>query len=356
MPNGLTQQQAGLSVRARPPLVMLAGTWTTHYALLGRGVGFNGRARIFIGDTLLGKVPRLAIARHEDGQWWLLHCGRTWNVRTVSDHASLAEARDAAERRYPGSSTRWIRTGFTQARADAHVRRTSRGHCCSFCGRRPDQVDEQMFLAPKNAARICHVCVDGFTSQRTKYREARDGQQERLLNTVSQRDAVRLLLRSRFLVLLDLATFHRHRAALQGLAGLEEPGRRSALNALTPARGIVVRELAAFTPGLYRVRPADLQPARGLARDIVEVESGAVVLADLETLPAVADALTQERYDALAGNTDRGATALQLWQAFAGPRFAVLRGGPRRAFSGHGKFRLRSGAPVLVTTQGWGLS
>ena len=333
----------------RPPLVMLAGTWTTHYALLGRGVGFNGRGRIFIGDTLLGRVPRLAIAATAAGRWWLLHCGRTWNVRTASDYSSLADAQAAAERRYPGSATRWLRTGYTQARAEAYVNRASQGHTCSFCGRRPDQVDEQMFVAKKNAARICDQCVDDFGTLRTRYRKALDEQQERLLNTVSRADPVRFVLRSRFLVLLDYSTFDAHREALAAMAPLDEQARRRALDTLAPSPRIGVHVLAPFTPGLYRVRPADMEPAAGRGRDVVGVESGAIVLVDLEALPTVANALTQKRYDSLAGNTDRGATALQLWKDFGGPRFAVLQGGPRRAFSGQGRFRLRPGAPVLVS-------
>jgi hypothetical protein len=334
---------------ARPPLVMLAGTWTTHYALLGRGVGFDGRGRIFIGDTLLGRVPRLAIAATAAGRWELMHCGRTWNIRTAFGYPSLAAAQEAAERRYPGSATRWLRTGYTQARAEAYVNRASRGHTCSFCGRRPDHLVEQMFIAKENAARVCHVCVDNFAALRAKHRKERDEQQERLLNTVSADGPVRLILRSRFLVLLDLATFDREREALRAMAGMDDDARRRALGALTPARRIGMRELASFTPGLYRVEPADLEPAQGRARDILRVESGAIVLTDLEALPALAKALTRQRYDALAGNTDRGVTAQRLWKAFGGPRFAVLRGRPRRSFSGHGSFRLRTGAPVLVS-------
>jgi hypothetical protein len=339
----------------RPPLVMLAGTWTTHYALLGRGGGFNGRGRIFIGDTLLGRVPRLAIATTAAGRWWLMHCGRTWNVRTASDYSSLADAQAAAERRYPGSEARWLRTGYTQARAEAYVNRASRGHTCSFCGRRPDQMVEQMFVAKRNAARVCDQCVDDFGTLRTKYRRALDAQQERLLNTVSRRDPVRFVVRSRFLVLLDFSTFDVHREALAAMAPLDETGRRRALDSLTPSRRIGVRVFTPFTPGLYRVRPADMEAAAGQGRDLVAVESGAIVLVDLDALPAVAGALTRERYDALTGNTDRGTTALQLWKDFGGPRFAVLQGGPRRAFSGQGRFRLRPGAPVLVSADGWGL-
>jgi hypothetical protein len=176
-----------------------------------------------------------------------------------------------------------------------------------------------------------------------------DNQQEHLLNTVSASGAVRFVLRSRVLVLLDYSAFDVHREALAAMGPLDEAARRRALDALTPAHAIRVRELAAFTPGLHRVRPADMEPADRRARDVVAVESGAVVLVDLETLPAVAAALTRERYDALSGNTDRGATALQLWERLGGPRFAVLQGRPRRAFSGRGRFRLRSGAPVLVS-------
>ena len=74
-----------------------------------------------------------------------------------------------------------------------------------------------------------------------------------------------------------------------------------------------------------------------------------MVVADLDSLPTVAAALTEERYDALSGNTDRGETATQLFNALQGPRFAVLQGRRGRAFEGNGRFRLRSGAPVLAS-------
>jgi hypothetical protein len=328
---------------------MQSGTWTSHYALLGRSVGFNGRGRIFIGDTLLGRVPRLAIAASAGGRWWLMHCGRTWNVRTSFDYSSLEEAQAAAERRYPGSATRWLRTGYTRERAEAYVNRASRHRSCSFCGRRPDQIDEQMFVARKNAARVCDACVDRFAGLRARYRQERDEHQQRLLNTVSLGGPVRLILRSPLLVLLDLATFEAERTALASMAPLDHDSRREALAALARSRRIGVREIEPFAPGLYRVAPADLEPARRPGRDVVDVESGAVVVADLDALPAVAKALTRTRYEALRGNTDQGATASRLWKAFDGPRFAVLPGRPRRPFTGHGRFQLRGGAPALIS-------
>jgi hypothetical protein len=278
-----------------------------------------------------------------------MHCGRTWNVRTCFAYPSLADAQAAAEHRYPGSASRWLRTGYTQARAEAYLERSSRKDRCSFCGRRPDQVSQQMFAARKNAARICDTCIDRFAALRSSYRSAQDEQQQRLLNTVSLGGPVRLILRSRFLVLLDLAAFEVERTALAAMARLDEGGRLRALPALTPRLRIGVREISPFTPGLYRVTPGDIEPARGRRRDVVAMESGALVLVDLDALPAVAKALTRKRYLALHGNTDRGTTAMRLWKSLGGPRFAVLTGRPRHAFTGHGRFRLRAAAPVLVS-------
>ena len=255
----MTETQTGTP--DRPPVVILTGTWTTHYAVLDRTVGFDGRGRIFVGHTLLGRVPRLAIA-HDGDRWILLHCRRSWKPRAVTgDYRSLSDAQAAAQRRYPGSAARWHATGYTKARADACVARASRDHRCSFCGRRPDEVAEQMFVAKRNAASVCDACVDGFAALRAKYRRQQDASHARLLSPVSTGRWVDIALRSHVLVLLDLAAFQRHREALLGMAALDETGRRRALAALaTP--GIGVTECVPFTPGAHRIRPADLIPAR----------------------------------------------------------------------------------------------
>ncbi len=148
---------------ATPPPVLLAKTRVTHYALLGRGVGFIERGQIFVGGTLLGKVPRLAIS-DDEGRHWLMHCGRTWNIRTVIPYASLAGAKEAAERRFPGSATRWIGTGFTKAQAECYLNRLWKGETCGFCGRRPDQIDRMFISRKRRTLRICNLCVAGFAA------------------------------------------------------------------------------------------------------------------------------------------------------------------------------------------------
>ena len=219
--------------------MLIAETRVTHYAVLGRGVGFSGRGHIFVGGTLLGRVPRLAICLDGDDAWWLAHCGRTWNVRTAFAYASLADAQAAAERRYPGSASRWKRTGYSQAKAEAYLDRVWKGKTCTFCGRRPDQA-EQMFL--------------------------------------------------------DLL-----RDQLQALSSLCEAHQIERLGQLTTTLRIGVHEIDRFTPGSYSLGPGDIEPARRKGRDVVDVDSGAIVVTGLDSLPAVAKVLTSERYDALLG-------------------------------------------------------
>ncbi len=244
---------------ARPPLVMQAGTWTTHYALLGRGVGFNGRGRMYVGATLLGRVPRRAIAATAAGRWWLMHCGRTWNVRTAIDYPSLADAQGRRRASLP-------RIGDPLAPHRLHA-----GACRGL--RRPGQPRPQLQLLRPAARPVQRADVRRQEERGPRLRRLRrslhvaagdvrtaDEQQERLLNTVSADRPVRFVLRSRFLALLDLATFDRHREALAG------DGRRSTRMA-GGARWSRWRRAASpctssspFTPGLYRVRPADLEP------------------------------------------------------------------------------------------------
>ena len=104
-----------------PPPALQSGSRVTHYALLDRGVGFNERSLISVGGRVLGRVPRLAICPDDDGAWVLAHCGRTWNVLTAFAYASLADAQAAAERRYPGSASRWKPTRYSRTTADAYL-------------------------------------------------------------------------------------------------------------------------------------------------------------------------------------------------------------------------------------------
>lgn len=330
---------------ALPPPILETGSRVTHYALLDRGVGFNGRGRIFVGGTLLGRVPRLAICPDDDGAWWLVHCGRTWNVRTAFAYACLADAQASAERRYPGSASRWKRTGYTKAQAEAYLDRVWKGETCSFCGRRPDQIDQMFMGRRRPIARICDVCIGRLTPAVDAV-HGRRADMQRPEIPVSAGEPLSLFLQSRFLVLVDPLALDRLRDPLQALSSLCEAHQIERLGQLTTTLRIGMREIDGFTPGSYRLGPGDIQPARRKGRDVVDVDSGAIVVTGLDSLPAVAKTLTWKRYDALLG-VEADATARFLAKV-VGPRFAVLQADADRPFSGDGSYRLARRAPTRV--------
>jgi ClpX C4-type zinc finger len=128
----------------------------THYALRSRRIPYSGHNSLFVDGKALGAVPCLAIADDRDSGVLLLHCGRVWNVRGIAGYNTLADAKRAAERSYPGISKAWMRTGISKARAEAYQRRVWKGQECSFCGRRPDQIEQ---MIAKRTVRICDICV-----------------------------------------------------------------------------------------------------------------------------------------------------------------------------------------------------
>jgi hypothetical protein len=122
-----------------------------------------------------------------------------------------------------------------------------------------------------------------------------------------------------------------------------------------------LRALAAM-PGFLQVGVQPLPPGDGqrveLTLDdfeavgemtgpaIVDVDSGALVAADLDALPRLASVLTWDRYDWLLqappGDTSR---ERQVTADAGGPCFALIGGDADRAFAGDGAYRLRPGRP-----------
>jgi hypothetical protein len=139
----------------KPPPV-LAGCRVTEYAVRDRSAKYSGRSNLFVEGKELGPVPRLAIVRDHQGKYLLLHCGRSWNVLGIAGGRNLRRARLAAERTYPGISKRWVRTGVSKSQAEAYLKQVWKGQECSFCGRRPDQVEQ---MVEGQGSRICDFCI-----------------------------------------------------------------------------------------------------------------------------------------------------------------------------------------------------
>jgi hypothetical protein len=105
------------------------------YAILDESIPHSGRGSLVVNGKRLGRVPRLAIARL----------------------ATASEAERSAERTYPGISRKWQRMRVTKRQAEAFLKALWKGQECSFCQRRPDQVEK--IVAGRGGVRICDICI-----------------------------------------------------------------------------------------------------------------------------------------------------------------------------------------------------
>lgn len=115
----------------------------------------------FTDEAMIAQVPRLAIAVGLGSQPGPLvfHCDEEWISLGISDAETVEQAKQAFERIYPGVSERWIDTHVTIEEALAYYDSETAGLKCSFCGKRPFEV-EGLIEAP--AATICRSCVEEF--------------------------------------------------------------------------------------------------------------------------------------------------------------------------------------------------
>jgi hypothetical protein len=148
------------------PPPSLASTRVLAYAMLDRDVVYTGVDPVFVAGREIGQVPRLAIGRALGGpDILLLRCAADWDVLAVSTHASIDDAKAAAERAYSGVSGRWQPASFTDAELEAFLDEEDRGHVCSFCGRHPHEVDR--IITGHRGAAICEICIRAMRQRMT---------------------------------------------------------------------------------------------------------------------------------------------------------------------------------------------
>jgi hypothetical protein len=126
-------------------------------------VRFSGRTLLFVNGKELGRVPRLAICREktasDEEPVLLCHCDEEWKVLGCSGHSSRAEAKQCAERIYPGISVCWTEAHISKEEAELYLQKQFGKHRCIFCGKTAAEVGS---LIQKAAARICNFCIDEF--------------------------------------------------------------------------------------------------------------------------------------------------------------------------------------------------
>lgn len=153
-----TQTGATLGSSSKPPVV-LDGFRVEQYAVRPRSIKFTGHGLLFRGDKEFGPVPRLALGRGRNGEVDLLHCSARWAVEFADGgYPTLREAKQRAERFYPGISKAWVRTGYTMRQARRALERSGANQKCSICSKLWFEV-EKMVEIKKAKLTICGTCV-----------------------------------------------------------------------------------------------------------------------------------------------------------------------------------------------------
>jgi hypothetical protein len=117
---------------------------------------------LYRGEQLIEHVPRLAICINlgKDIGPLLFHCDDDWNTLGTSGAETIAEIKERAEKNYPGVSARWVDLNTSVDDALKHYDEQIENLKCSFCGKRPFEIEGGWLEGTKAA--ICRECVEKY--------------------------------------------------------------------------------------------------------------------------------------------------------------------------------------------------
>jgi hypothetical protein len=151
---------------------------TTDWVAVPPSVPFRNRGSFWVGDKLLRRQPNLAICQDRKRRCVvLLFCDKRWNIRAGTSADSVSDAKQNAERYYPGLREHWISAGVTESLAKQYMRKLAAEHGCSFCGRGPSEIDTHF---ERRKVRICSSCVRGLHALLSKSAPSRSAAQQRV--------------------------------------------------------------------------------------------------------------------------------------------------------------------------------
>jgi hypothetical protein len=121
-----------------PPPPVIDSARVVSYAFVD-DIPYRQYGRLFVGDTLLEAVPRLAIVVNlgKDIGPMLYHCDEEWKVLGTSGAESVTAVKELAEHNYPGVASRWVYVNTTVEDALRYYDEQTGSLSCSFCGKRP---------------------------------------------------------------------------------------------------------------------------------------------------------------------------------------------------------------------------
>ncbi len=147
-------------MKRSPPPPVIDAARVVAYAFVDDIPSLPAGARVLASEAL-EQPRRLAIAEHlsTPAALVIFHCDEEWISMGASTAESIERAKQDAECNYPGVGNRWIDTHVTVEEALAFYDSETAGLKCSFCGRRPFEV-EGLIEGPQ--ATICRGCVEEF--------------------------------------------------------------------------------------------------------------------------------------------------------------------------------------------------
>ncbi len=117
---------------------------------------------LYRGEQLVEHVPGLAICINlgKDIGPLLFHCDDAWSTLGTSGAKTIAEVKERAEKNYPGVSARWVDLNTGVEDALKYYDEQINGLACSFCGKRPFEIEGGWVEGTKAA--ICRECVEKY--------------------------------------------------------------------------------------------------------------------------------------------------------------------------------------------------
>lgn len=144
----------------KPPPPVIDTARVVSYAFVD-DIPYARAAAAFADGEAVEPAPRLAIAVGMAGspKPFIFRCDENWIALGASAASTVEQAKQEAERNYPGVADRWIDTNVTVEEALAFYDAETAGLKCSFCGKRPFEV-EGLIEGPR--ATICRGCIEAF--------------------------------------------------------------------------------------------------------------------------------------------------------------------------------------------------
>lgn len=156
---------------SKPPPVLDCAR-VLEYAVLDDSVSFSGRTLLFVDGKELDPVPCLAICQNlNQAEILLFHCDSDWTVLGTGGYDSVSAAKNRAERIYPGVSSCWVSAHVSEREASKYLDEIWGDQRCSFCGKRPDEVEA---LVGRGKAYICDRCIGEFHEDLHQKRPSED--------------------------------------------------------------------------------------------------------------------------------------------------------------------------------------